>query len=125
MAEREVPEVTVAQVRRRRRASGGLRVDGCRTRRHPQAAREEGTESMTDNLLPGERIGLSLDDVSAGDSVEYLYTARGGYGFSRWLAATVVKVTRKRVTISLAPHHSKNLSVEPRNLRKADKGRRA
>lgn len=39
--------------------------------------------------------------MKAGDKVSWLYTSPRGWNLAAWVPATVVKVTKKRVTIEL------------------------
>lgn len=57
---------------------------------------------------------------SIGEAVEWHHEARGGYGYSWWVPATVVKVTAKRVVVSaaLAAGGTKQIAVKPEKLRK-------
>lgn len=54
-----------------------------------------------------------------GQSVQWLYEPRGGYGYRYWVDAVVVKVTEKRITLEakLASGGTKQVSVKPEKVR--------
>jgi hypothetical protein len=58
-------------------------------------------------------------DVIVGDKVEWLFEARGGWGYTWWVPATVVKVGTKRVQIDaeLANGGMKRIFVKSDKLR--------
>lgn len=58
-------------------------------------------------------------DYQPGQQVEWLHEARGGYGYRWWVAAVVVKVTAKRITIDAELQNGgvKRVSVTPERLR--------
>lgn len=63
---------------------------------------------------------LDLAPFAAGQSVEWLYEQRGGYGFRWWVPAVVLRVTTKRITIEakLASGGARVVSVKPDRLRR-------
>jgi hypothetical protein len=59
-----------------------------------------------------------------GDAVAWLYEARGGYAYSHWVPATVVRVGARKVTIDaqLLRGGTKRIAVDPVKLRIETRG---
>ncbi len=57
--------------------------------------------------------------IIVGQKVEWLFEARGGYGYRWWVPAVVVKVGAAKVTINAlkADGTTKRISVSPESLR--------
>ena len=65
-------------------------------------------------------MGSEQEQYKVGDSVEWLYEMRGGYGYRWWVKAVVLKVNRKKITINAlrTDGTEKVLSVDPGKLRR-------
>jgi TolB-like protein len=60
-----------------------------------------------------------MTTYTPGQRVEWLHEPRGGYGYARWVLATVVRVTRRRIVIDaqLVGGGTKRIAVDPARLR--------
>lgn len=72
------------------------------------------------DLLNGERVFLSVDDLRPADLVIWLYAPRGGWGFVSRVDGVVVRGGKSRVTIEvpLRAGGLKRVSVSPATLRR-------
>lgn len=54
-----------------------------------------------------------------GQPVDWLFEARGGYGYRYWVNAKIVRIGKKKITIDadLADGGTKRISVNPDKLR--------
>jgi len=62
---------------------------------------------------------MVLPTFQPGEMVEWLFTPRGGYGYSYWVPCTVVKVSKKTITIDakLTNGGTKRVHAKPERIR--------